>query len=207
MSRFRLANRIALAVCMVFLLCFPPSIVLCDNAPGTRQTSASPDNTFVAKGDSTLHAFTITAGTYTVQLEAPALTTLEELQTAATGGTLKLSVTVSAKGLESGKDKMNNLMWDTLKVKPFPEITFTSQTAVYQGQQDNAAEVTFKGELTIAGKTNATELATRIHLTPVLRIQGTKDLKMSAFGMDPPTAMMGMMKTKDDVTVEFDWKL
>jgi hypothetical protein len=192
---------------LVLLLMFVGSLGFCEDALTVYKSAAKPDNTFNVHGDSTLHQFTIDVSQYSIQLDAPSLKTKEDLQSSLTSNSLQLHVLVSVKGLESGKKKMNKIMWDALQAKQFKEITFSSQNSVHQEMPGNQSSVTFNGDLTISGQTRPISLVTTIEVTPTLKIQGSFDLKMTDFGIPPPTAMMGMMKTKDPIQVEFEWNL
>lgn len=57
------------------------------------------------------------------------------------------------------------------------------------------------GKLTIAGKTKLTDLVATLTYNAgnkTFNCTGTKKLKMSEYGVKPPTAMMGTIKTGDD---------
>jgi polyisoprenoid-binding protein YceI len=66
-----------------------------------------------------------------------------------------------------------------------------------------------KGELTVAGVTKPIDMV--VTLTPMegnkLKATGSKELKMTDFGMKPPapTLGLGLIKTADEVTVSFEW--
>lgn len=68
--------------------------------------------------------------------------------------------------------------------------------------------ITVKGDLTIAGVTKPAEITAGYTFSGnTLTITGSHQLLMSNFGIKPPTAMMGSLKTGDEVTVEFDLNL
>ena len=61
------------------------------------------------------------------------------------------------------------------------------------------------GSLTIAGKENSIELrGTGSSENGVLRFKGSKQFKMTEYGVKPPSLMLGTMKVGDPVTVSFD---
>lgn len=70
----------------------------------------------------------------------------------------------------------------------------------------NSVEQLIKGQLNIAGVKKDVEFSCKLQRTTnkTLRIQGELTLKMSDFGIDPPTAMMGTLKTGDDITIIYN---
>ena len=65
--------------------------------------------------------------------------------------------------------------------------------------------VTVTGDLSLKGATNKVTLkADGKEVSPgVYTFQGALPIKMSDYGMKAPTAMLGTMKTKDQVTVNY----
>jgi polyisoprenoid-binding protein YceI len=61
------------------------------------------------------------------------------------------------------------------------------------------------GDLTIAGKTRNIELTGMAYIKENGKIlfDGSRSLKMTEYGIDPPTAMMGAMQVGDNVTIKF----
>ena len=65
------------------------------------------------------------------------------------------------------------------------------------------------GDLTVSGKTRPIDL--ELHIVPhgngQVTISTNTSLKMTDFGVKPPTAMLGMIKSGDAVNVKVDWEL
>ena len=61
------------------------------------------------------------------------------------------------------------------------------------------------GYLTIAGVTKVIglDIAAKETADGSYEITGSEKLKMTTYGIDPPTAMMGAMTTGDEVTINF----
>lgn len=104
------------------------------------------------------------------------------------------------KSLKSGTSSMDDNTYKALKEKDHPKITFKS-TAI------NATEgkLTLKGNLTIAGVTKPVVLTTTHEkwAEPTMTVKGSYTFKMSEFGIDPPRAMLGTIRTGDEVTITF----
>jgi hypothetical protein len=109
--------------------------------------------------------------------------------------------------IECGHGKMNDNLRKALKAGDFPSITFVVTGADFvETGTPGALELLAKGNLYVAG--NGQDLQFQVSGTDTgdgaLRIQGQVVIKMTDFGIQPPTAMMGLLKTKNEVTIRFD---
>ena len=110
------------------------------------------------------------------------------------------SLTVAVAQLDCGNKTMNEHMRKALKADKNPLISWKMISYEVQG-----ASVTVDGKLTIAGKENAIQLkGTGTADNGVIRFKGSKQFKMTEYGVKPPTLMLGTMKVGDPVTVSFD---
>lgn len=111
-----------------------------------------------------------------------------------------LKVVIPVERIKSEKGRiMDNKTYKALDADEHPEIRFVANAV-----RINGATVSAEGQLTIAGQSRPVTLtgqwkqdASGSFLT------GSYAMKMSDFGIDPPTAMMGAMKTADDVTIRY----
>jgi polyisoprenoid-binding protein YceI len=110
--------------------------------------------------------------------------------------------------LESESSLMDKKAYAALKSKTYPEIKFnlTRPVTITQTGSEFAAKI--EGDLLIAGKTNPVT----IPVTGVIsnnsggvsiEIKGSTKISMKSFDISPPTAVMGTLKTGDNVTVHF----
>jgi polyisoprenoid-binding protein YceI len=124
------------------------------------------------------------------------------------GGTLtavdQLNVRIPVKKIKSTKGSiMDNKTYDALRASKFPNITFKATNVEMNGDQIKAT-----GTLTIAGKyRTVTILAKGKAVSGGYEISGTYDMKMSQFGIERPTALMGTVSTTDDVKINFAVRL
>lgn len=128
-----------------------------------------------------------------------------ELAGAQLTGISKLKVTIPAKGIVSTKGKiMDNKTYDALKADKHPKITFTLAKAAI-----SSSKVQASGQLTIAGATKTVSLnaESKADSNGNITFTGSYPIKMTDYGMEPPTAMMGAIKTGDEVTVKFQLTL
>ncbi|HEV2775984.1 MAG TPA: YceI family protein [Solirubrobacteraceae bacterium] len=93
------------------------------------------------------------------------------------------------------KDKADIKKSMDSKVLGSSQITFTSSEVT-----DSEA----KGELSIAGKSNDVSVPLNVSGD---KISGSVTLSQSDYGIKPFKALMGALKVKDEVTVEFEGKL
>jgi polyisoprenoid-binding protein YceI len=115
-----------------------------------------------------------------------------------------LVVQVPVKSIKSEKGKtMDSKTYDALLADAHPTIVFTATSVAVSGNS-----ITVPGNLKIAGKTQpATLKATWKSVSGGIQISGSYALKMTDFGIAPPTALMGTMKTGDGVTLEYSFLL
>ena len=110
------------------------------------------------------------------------------------------SLTVPVAQLDCGNKTMNEHMRKALKAEANPQIAWKMTSYEVQG-----SNVIIAGSLTIAGKENSIELrGTGSSENGVLRLKGSKQFKMTEYGVKPPSLMLGTMKVGDPVTVSFD---
>lgn len=118
--------------------------------------------------------------------------------------TCELSIPV--KSILSTKGKtMDKKTWKALKEEEYPNIEYKLTGVERMVRTDNAFTAQAKGDLTIAGKSVTINMDIKgMQLeNGRIEISGSKDLKMTDFGINPPTALLGTMKTKDEICIEF----
>jgi polyisoprenoid-binding protein YceI len=152
-------------------------------------------------GTSNIHDYTAT--TSTVRLTSARLVqpVADANGLLAPGAVEGFEVAVPAATLVSDKDGLNKNMHKALVVDKHPNITFRL------ARIDPGAGGALKavGTLQIAGK--AKEMAfdlTTDRQASTLKITGQTALLMTDFGITPPKAMLGMLKTDPKVTVTFE---
>lgn len=119
---------------------------------------------------------------------------------------VQAEVTLPAEQLECKNGTMNKKTRKALKSDDHPAISYVLDTAEVLPGTSEGFSATTTGQLTIAGQTRTVEMTVqgrlmddgRVHLT------GELPLLMSDYDVDPPTAMLGTLKTGDAVTVRFE---
>lgn len=118
----------------------------------------------------------------------------------------KLALRIPAEGIVSTKGRiMDNKTYDALKSEEHPNIRFQLQQANVQFAQGNY-DIQATGWLTVAGERKSIRLTAKAQ--PIaggaLTFTGAYTLKMTDYGMEPPTALMGSIKTGDEVTINYN---
>ncbi|MEO8194090.1 MAG: YceI family protein [Gemmatimonadales bacterium] len=110
------------------------------------------------------------------------------------------TLVIPVASLDCRNGTMNDHMRKALKAKDNPQIKWKMTSYRVEG-----TNVVINGLLTIAGKENVMELrgiGTAVNGT--IQLKGSKQFKMSEYGVKPPSLMLGTMKVRDPVTVQFD---
>lgn len=151
------------------------------------------------EGTSTLHAWKMESAAIQGQITAP---TPDNWNAPA-----KAVVTIPVTSIKSEHAKMDKLMADALKAKTNPDIRFEMTSATPKKATGEAFVLETQGKLTIAGVTRDVTLDVQGARNPdgTWTLVGQAPIKMTQYGIKPPTAMLNTIKTGDDVKVTFRW--
>jgi hypothetical protein len=111
-----------------------------------------------------------------------------------------------------GNPVMESDLRHALRSERYPAIEFRFKElkgAIEHDIDRNVYQTTIAGELSMAGATREIELpvvAQRMR-PDRFRIQAELPLRMSEFGITPPTALFGIVKARDELIVRFDLTL
>lgn len=118
----------------------------------------------------------------------------------------QLSFKADVKSIESPKGSiMDEKTWDALKSDKHPYITFELDKVLKASPVTGGMWLNTQGYLTIAGVKKLVKLDVKaLYTSPSsIAFEGSKTFNMSEFGIDPPTALMGSMKVKDEIKIQF----
>lgn len=116
-----------------------------------------------------------------------------------------LSLTLAVEGLKSGKSGMDKNTYKALKSKDHKEISFSSDKATNVTETGTGQyRVEVPGSLTIAGINKRVSLTLTVILKDKINLSGSTDIQMTDYGIEPPTALLGTVKTGEKVTVQFE---
>jgi polyisoprenoid-binding protein YceI len=156
-------------------------------------------------GTSNVHAYT--ASTTTVRVTSARVSAVaagvDFWDNALKPGAVEaFEIVIPAGTLKSPKGDLDKNMYKALKVDECPDITFR---LVRFDVKDSAGGVRAIGMLKIAGVEREVALTITTKRTPAgLTVQGSLDLLMTDYGVVPPKAMLGMLKTDPKVTITFE---
>ncbi len=112
----------------------------------------------------------------------------------------QISFTVPVESLKSGKKAMDKNALKALKSDDHPSIKYTAEKV-----SSGANGLTADGYLELAGARKPVKVIAKPLVDGnSVTFAGSVPLKMTDFGMDPPTALLGTLKTGDDITIHFN---
>ncbi len=116
-----------------------------------------------------------------------------------------LNFSVVSESLKSGKSGMDKNTYKALKTDDYKTIDFKlTKVNTVDKLTDNSFKVSAVGDMTITGVTKAVPIDFTFKLQGnQLLVEGEKPLKMTDFGIDPPKALFGTIKTGDEINVVF----
>jgi polyisoprenoid-binding protein YceI len=116
----------------------------------------------------------------------------------------KVQFNCQSSSIISENSIMTNKTHNALQVDKYLEIIFKLISVNNLSSQNGSFSGTLVGDLVLAGITRRISLAfTGIHAGNKISIKGSKDLNLNDFHIKPPTAMMGALKTGEQVTISF----
>jgi polyisoprenoid-binding protein YceI len=196
----RTVSLTALGALALGLLVTSPIAAAAQDAPAALKLTAA--RVSIA-GTSNIHPFT--ASTTDVRMSRLVLAPADgdRLQSAATpGGVEAFEIAVRAASLTSPKEGLDKNMHKALKVAEHADITFRLARL-----EAGAAANTLKavGMLKIAGVEREVIFAVKAAVNAsTITVIGDVDLLMTDYGIAPPKAMLGMLKTDPKITVTFE---
>jgi polyisoprenoid-binding protein YceI len=179
--------------------------------PSTSQYVSSIDaGQAIVSGTSTLHDWSVKSIIIqgNANFSAP-----WKLDSASTIALQSINLVIPVDSLKSTEGAgMDNTMYDALKLKQFPTITYTLTKTTLKSapsKHDSAYHFDTTGSLTVAGAAHDEnlDLAVLPNNDGQLTITTDIGLKMTDFAVKPPTAMMGVIKSGDAITIKVNWQL
>ena len=184
-------------------------ITLAAAAAGAQETArvaVSPESKLWIEGTSNLHGWSCKATTLDAAVELDAAAAAQ-VAVAPPKALKKVQVKVPVKSIKCGHGGMDDNLYKALKADESPDISYIMATfEAAPGEAKDSFTLHTVGTLTIAGKENKVSmdvLATRL-ADGTVKATGVVPIKMTDFGIKPPTAIFGRLKTGDEVKVNFE---
>ena len=194
MSRTKVQAILALFVLLPALAAAPRRDAALDLQPESRLWVA---------GTSTVKAFQCQAGAFDAKIESTGTDAVAAVL-AGEKAVSTIEVTVPAEKLDCRNGTMNEHMRKALKAKDFPTVVFRASSYDLARTADSVG-VTLDGTLTLGGveKPITVKAQAKSGADGTLIVSGTREIRMTEFGLKPPTLMLGTMKVDEKVTVGF----
>jgi len=184
-------------------------------SPDTTRTAAAvalgPGSALWIEGTSTMHDFESRSHEVALTLEreratadpANAADLLRLIRDAAVRG---VTVRVPVASLRSEKSGLHKNLRKTMKAETYPDVSFHLDRYDLAAGASGADTIGIEadGSLTIAGQEHRVRLAARAYAGGGgVWLEGSQALRMSEYGIKPPTMMLGTLRVGDRVTVRY----
>jgi len=170
----------------------------------TRVTVAS-DSKLWIDGTSNLHSWSCKADKIDAAIDMDAAAAVS-MNVAAPKAVKKVEVKIPVKALHCNHGGMDGNVYKALKADDAPEISYIMATLDAATASKDDVTITTTGTLTIAGKQN--QITMTVETTRLadgtIKATGVVPIKMTDYGIQPPTAIFGRLKTGDEVKVNFE---
>lgn len=164
-------------------------------------------------GNSTLHPYASTSTLTQVHaellpsdLKADATPAALAAEVVGRGSFRVFDVVIPVVGLKSGESGLDKNMAKALKAKTAPDIRFVlSRYEAGALESDNERSFSATGSLSIAGVQAPVVLKGKAQSgAGTVGVRGDYTLRMSDYGVKPPTLLLGAIKVADPVTIHFN---
>lgn len=118
---------------------------------------------------------------------------------------VKIEFSTESESLKSGKKAMDKKTYKALKTDEFKTIKF-SLTSVksISDKTSNQFKLAAVGNLTICGVTKSVELLFDCEKKDnLIVLNGSHKMLMTDYGIEPPKALLGTIKTGDEIEIKF----
>lgn len=121
----------------------------------------------------------------------------------------RAAVSVPVRAFECGRKRMNQDLYATLRASVYPEIRYEVDSVTVAAAPDSATglyRLWVVGRLTIGDTERRLETAFEGEPLPDgrLRARGSQPLMMTDFGIEPPSALFGLIQARDHIVIRFD---
>jgi polyisoprenoid-binding protein YceI len=193
-------NRIAATIALTALL----ATAAATQGPAANNMTLQPGSKLWVEGTSTVRGFSCAAGT----INAAVAATSTGAVAATLAGQKAIStvhIEVPAQSLDCENGTMNGHMLKAIKADQHKSIVF-HMTAYDVTTQGSEATVKLTGRLRLGGQEKPINMTAVAKQGPggTLQVTGSQEIKLTDYGLKPPTLMMGTMKVGDAVQVKYD---
>jgi hypothetical protein len=178
-----------------------------DATAQSRHLTVHESSRFWIQGQASIKSFTCVVDR--VEGEARMLADRKRLSSSADEQQVTVTLTVPVRAFDCGREGMTEDLQETLRMEEHPEIQFELVHARAGPATDSSAswrEIEVLGPLTIAGTKRLLHynVVGRTYGPNHARTRGCKTIKMTYFGIEPPTKAFGLIKVDNRIDVKFD---
>jgi len=175
-------------------------------AQESARVAVAPESRLWIDGTSNLHAWSCKTDKLeaAVELDRTAAT---QLSIAPPKALKRVEVKVPVKSLKCNHAGMDGNMYKALNADASPEVSYIMASfEVVPGEAKDSFTLKTEGVLTINGRERKLVMDVLADHLPdgTVKATGMVPIKMTDFGIKPPTAIFGRLKTGDDVKVSFE---
>jgi polyisoprenoid-binding protein YceI len=117
----------------------------------------------------------------------------------------RANFTCKAKSISSESSTMTNKTLEALKAKDYPDISFKLVSVEKLSSQEGNFSGIISGDITLAGVTKRISISFTGNIAnKKITLKGYKMVSLKDYNIKPPTAMLGTLKTGDQVTISFN---
>lgn len=195
---------LALAVCVPARSLAAPAA-----APPASGIALGPGSELWLDGTSTVHDFECRSRAVVLELTfdpaaAKPANAAALLECIRSGAVRAVRVRVPVASLHSEKEGLDKNLRKAMKAERFPEVRFALGTHTLGPAAGDSAAIHAQGTLTIIGNERAAALDATAKLgRDGVWLVGAYSLRMSEFGIKPPTMMLGTLRVGDRVTIHY----
>jgi polyisoprenoid-binding protein YceI len=175
-------------------------------AQGTARVAVAPESRLWIEGTSNLHGWSCKATTLEAAVELDAATATQ-VSVAPPKSLKRVQVKVPVRSIKCGHGGMDDNLYKALKADDSPDISYIMATFdAAPGEAKDSFTLHTVGTLAIAGKENNLSMDVTATRMPdgTVKATGVVPIKMTDYGIKPPTAIFGRLKTGDEVKINFE---
>jgi polyisoprenoid-binding protein YceI len=121
---------------------------------------------------------------------------------------LKTTITVPVKMISHEKADLVENLQEAMEADKFPTVKYTATQASIVSSDASKATLKTIGKLNIHGVDKVVSFNVNLTKTASgMEVKGVANVNMKDYGIDPPTMMLGTIKTGKDVKIGFDLDL
>ena len=190
----------------ILLLTAALATVASQAAAQSTKMTVRPESKVTLAGSSNVHDWACNSSSFNASIELDSTYQVKPLTSVAKPIT-KVVVSIPVRSLKCGHGKMDDNMYKALKADEFPEIKYALDS--YEISKDRTTADSFVaitiGEVTVAGKTAKVEIPIVAERKEggAMTGEGTVKLLMTDFGIKPPVALLGTLRTKNEIEIKF----